>query len=199
MILKPLKNNLILRTSVSSFLSGSEIALPDRALSMNNTCMVVARGKNVNPHIQVESFVLFDGNAEAKRKIVNKTKKSFDFVCSEKNILGLVLGNVGKEKRLVPLGDWVLFERHKGEEYSDSGILTKLETRNYQSLKGWPRAVGLMPYGKNRKVEININSSDNLDSYCVLSRWNEHMKEFTYLGKHYLLVRSNDIAYECTK
>lgn len=200
MNLKPLKKNLILRTSVSAIVTGTDLVIPERYMSANNTCMVVSRGSNVNPHIQEGCFVLFDNDVQAKRRIVNKQDASIDFVCHEKNILGLVVGQAGREKKLIPLGDWVLFERFKGEEAEESGIITKLETRNYQSLKGWARAVGLMAPGRSRKVEININSDLSInDSYEILSGWREHMKEFSYQGKHYLLVRSNDIACTCTR
>jgi co-chaperonin GroES (HSP10) len=158
--------------------------------------MVVGRGEHANPFIQENAWVLYDGNPQLRKRRINDTQ---DFVCHEKHILGLILGNDGKEKKLIPLGDWVLFERFKGEEVDASGIVTKLETRNYQSLKGWPRAVGLMPPGRSRKVEININFESNPNEYCQLIGWQEHMKEFTYQGKHYLLIKSNDIAFECRK
>lgn len=177
MNLKPIGSKVLLRPSISD--GKGLIIVPESHRFSSGSCRVMAKGPRAIPHINEGDVVLVAPGADKKESL----NDNGDYL-TESNLL---MGKIMRGK-IFPFGNTVVFERDRSiKEHGESKIIIKL--RETQSLFGWVRGHGLPLPGDKKKLGIKINS------YCRLTRWEEHMQEFWHQDKFYLIVKESDLLY----
>lgn len=155
--------------------------IPEQYKDAATSCLVIAKGKDVSPHIKVGAVVLCEtGFGDRKNNLISGTNQ---FWCEEQNVYAVFLN-----KLIYPYGRKVLIRRAI-QETQVNGILIP-ENRRYQSLDGTIERIGLsrQPFRvKGLKVGSRIR----------LEEWKGHMTEVTLEdGAYGLIVNETDLLLQ---
>ncbi len=177
--IRPLTDHLILNPSISVMRGG--LFVPEQFQEAATSCLVMDRGKSVNPAIKVGDTVLCPvGFGERKNNIIEENLRWF--ICKDTHIHAIV-----RNKVVFPLGRRVLIRRDV-QEISINGIVIP-ENRRAQSLFGTIERLGLSrSHFKVNGLKVGLK--------IRLTEWQPHMIETALEdGSYGLVVNESDILY----
>lgn len=178
-MITPLHSRLILRPNDSQ--ARGFIFVPSQYQDGSTSCLVIARGKDVNPLIKVGD-VVFCQNGLGNRS-AGHFEGSKDFWADESNVYA-----VFRSGKILPFGRKVLIRRDISDEYHGSIVIP--ENRRYQSLYGTIERIAI----SRKPMRV---AGLTVGMKIRLTEWMPHYIELELENGGYgLLVNDSDLLCE---
>lgn len=178
-MIQPLNDRLILRPNESAM--RGTIFVPSQFQDGSTACKVIARGKGVNPVINIGD-VVFCQNGLGNRN-AGHFENSRDFWAQEENVYAVL-----RNGKILPFGQKVLIRRDIKDEYVGSIVVP--ENRRTQSLYGTIERIAV----SRKPLRV---SGLSVGMKIRLTEWMPHFIELELEdGEYGLIVNDNDLLCE---
>jgi co-chaperonin GroES (HSP10) len=178
---RPIRDNILIERNRNSY--HGKIAIPELYHTfVASDCLVLDKGDNVYPEINIGDVILHNKTAENK-ELWKHPEDPFVQLIKNHQVFAVM-----SMDKIIPLGNNVLLERFT-KDSRERGILIP-DSALTQSLMG-----RFISRGVPMKPEKIITSELKFGDKVKISKWNENHHEINYKGHYYVIIPDADVEY----